>query len=238
MALEATEFNVFGIRLDFDDIAGFGEALKDTYKDLEEKNPKWKQVSFCRREIGGLWDATIEMLEKLSEELEAGRTLILNPETITKYLTVDKENEDFLHIFGEQSSDLLKRVLERFDKLELAVGSIHLRLYDAIRDKFQDVTLHPMKVFKKIERESMQIRRVLQQFVEWARGRGRPIITGTLAAGLFTIGLVAGAWVGTSVPSVRLFITATVAIICTIAQAVGAIESISELSRSLGIEIK
>lgn len=241
MVFEATEFSVLGIKLSSEDILKFKDTFWKTYKELEEHDPKWKDVNFCKRQIGNLWDAVVDMLERFSEELTHGKHPMLN-RRIRGYLLIGKDNEHFLEKLGEHSEGLIKEIAERF-KETLTVGSIHARLHDFISNTKVRVKINPSKIMQKIKRESERVRKMLQQFVEWAKGGGRPIITCMLAAGLFTIALIAGAWTTIVIPATKPFIMATIAIICWVAETAGMVKSVSALKdlwrwRNAGISIE
>jgi len=242
MVFESTEFSVLGIRLSSEDVSKFKVAFQGTYEELEGKDPRWKDVNFCKRQIGNLWDAVVDMLRKCSEEFTQEKRLTLDSQSIKTYLLIDTENEEFLTVLGKHSTKIIEEILARF-KEELIVGSIRSRVYDTISGKWMHVKIDPYRIMQKIQKENERIRKMLQQFVEWAKGRGRPIITCMLVGGLFTLALVAGAYVGIAIPATKPFIMATIAIICWIAETVGMVSTVSALKdlwrwRGSGLEIE
>lgn len=229
MVIEATAFNVLGVKINKEHIDGIAAALNRSYNTLADRNPKWKDVEFCKREITSLWDAIVEMFTRpdlLFQEI--------NSEELRKLLFVDSDNEAFLEVFGKNLEDMgvLQDILRQFAEIKMEKGSL-LIFFKESDNRMRMAKIRIDKMVSKIKRESNNIKNALSQFVEFVKRNMRPILTCSLVSGIIVISLVAGIWIGISIEIVKLLIIAIIAIICWIVETCGTVSSINDLMKAL-----
>lgn len=227
--LEASTFNVFGLRITQDDINRIFEAFARTYNVLIERNPKWLDVDFCKTQLVGLWENISSFVDRVDFE-KVGR---VDPKYLTRDLHLNTENEEFLMVLGKFSEDA-KWLISRFEEIHAKAGSVHLSFKDSITNKRQHVVLDLHKIRGQFRRYTSKVGNALRHFVDWVLEHKRAIVTCIMVAGLVTITIFAGLWTGGAViPFVKLIIPLAISIICLIAEGVSVYGEFGRFQRNL-----
>ena len=254
MSIEPSSFNIFGIKIDSEQIGGIQESMAKTYKIISEgkEATMWKDTEFCKRQIVSLWGGIMQTLSAISEgEFHTGIEKFQQNERgydqLRKRLNVDRDNQEFLDAFGKQlmQGQVIDRILKDLDEMEVERGSIRVRFKDLLTGKAMEARIEMGKMLKQIKKESRKIETALKHFVEWAKENKRPIITCSLAAGALLTAIVAVSFIGgymIPIIGIKLFILASLAIVCTIYEIYGTFGTLNDvksaLSRRIGLHLR
>jgi len=240
MVIEPTDFNVFGIRVAQENLRKIQSAMNETYNYLMKEDNKWEDVEFCKREIASLWEGIVEMLTRLSRE--SFREIGSNE--IGTLLIIDRDNQEFLNFFGRElkRNGALDDVLGQLREIKIESGSLRIFFTESFARKMTEARIEIEKMLKQVQKESEKIKMALRHFVDWIRRNIRANITCSLVAGALIVSLVALSSIGASILGAKLFIMASLAVICLIYEAYGTYATITEvkraLSRRLGLSLK
>jgi hypothetical protein len=254
MAVEPTEFSIFGITIGKEDIDRIRKAMENTYTDLSsgDRPTPWSDIEFCKRQIVSLWGGIVEMLSRVSEERFHGSSDYSgNQDTrlneFRKNLVVDRDNQDFLNMFGKQliKVEALGEILPQLEKTEVGTGSIRVWFKDTLTKKTIEARIEVDKMLKQIRRESGKIETGLKHLVEWVKNNKKAFMTCSLVAGLLITSIVAMSFIGAYVIpliGIKLFIMASLAIACVIYEIYGTFETLNAvknaLSRRVGLSLR
>jgi hypothetical protein len=254
VSIEPLSFNIFGIKIDIEQINGIREAIARTYKIVSEgkEASMWKDTEFCKRQIVSLWGGIMQTLSAISErEIPTGIEKFQQGDRgydeLRRRLNVDRDNQDFLNVFGKQlmRDQVIGQILGELSEMNVERGSIRIRYRDRLADRTMEARIEIGKMLKQIKKESRKIETALKHFVEWAKENKRPLITCSLAAGAILTSIVAISFIGGSmVPliGVKLFILATLSIVCTIYEIYGTFDTLNDvksaLSRRVGLHFR
>jgi len=239
MAVEPTEFNVFGIQVKQEDLINIRSATAETYNSLMKKAERWTDSEFCKRQIVSLWDGIQDMLWRLSEQ----DVQIITPRMIRTVLTTDGDNQEFLTALGDElrRKGTMSSILKQLDELSVESGSLRIRFNDSLANKTAEAWVEVDKLLSRIERERSKIVNGLRRFIDWVKDNKRPIITCSLIAGVIVTSIVAACYAGIPVLSLKLLVMASLAIVCLIYEAYGASETLNRtqkaLARRLGLHL-
>lgn len=239
MVIEPTEFSVFGIRVKEENLLKIRSAMNEAYNQLvrTHRPPTWGDTEFCKRQMVSLWDGIVDMLSRL--EMESSSEISSND--IKTLLNVDRDNWEFLALFGKEleRNDAISDILGQLKEIEIQQGSLRVNFRDLLTQKRTAAEIQIGKMLKRIRRESEKVKAGLKHFVDWIKENKRPIITCSLVAGLLVTSMVAICYIGISILGPKLFIMASLAVICLIYEAYGAYSTFrgvkSALSRRLGL---
>jgi hypothetical protein len=149
----------------------------------------------------------------LSEEVKN-----VGSEYLTRNLTVNGENEDFLRVL-EKVTEGGAWLISRFENIDTTEGSINLYFRDAVSKQKRRATINLEKIRKSLRKYAPRIKNTLSQFVDWVLLHKKTIVSCILVAGLVTITIIAGLWIGSTViPFAKFVIPFVVSLICLIAE--------------------
>jgi len=227
--LEASNFRVFGLEITEDDVNRIFEAFARTYTVLREKSPKWRDADFCKAQLVGLWENISSLMNRI--DLEERRQV--DSEYLATHLHLNTENEEFLRLLGKISEGALW-LLSRFEETRAETGSIHLNFRDPKTNQRQHVVLDPRKIRRQMQKYTSKVANALRQFVDWVLENKRTVVTCVLVAGVVTITVFAGLWVGApAIHLAKLLIPLAIAIICLVAEAASTYGEFDRFLRSL-----
>lgn len=241
MVIEPTEFNVFGIRVKEENLLKIRSAMSRAYNQLmrTDRAPTWEDSEFCKRQIGSLWGGIVDMLSRLKMESSSE----ISSNDIKTLLIVDRDNWEFLTLFGKEleGNGAISDILEQMKEIEIEQGSLRVHFRDLLTQKRTTAEIEISKMLKRIRMESEKIKAGLKHFVNWIKENKRPVITCSLVAGLVVTSIVAICCIGIPVLGAKLFILASLAVICLIYEIYGAYSTFKEvrsaLSRRLGLSL-
>jgi hypothetical protein len=122
VAIEPTGLSVFGVVVENGDLLKIRSSMEQTYRRLPQFGNQfgWEDPEFCRRQISSLWDAIYDMLSRVSEQ-EPWQV----DWDIRKKIVVDRDNQQFLSVFGEElkKDGALVKILEQLQELDISKGS-------------------------------------------------------------------------------------------------------------------
>jgi hypothetical protein len=196
----------------------------------------WEDPEFCKRQISSLWDAIFDLLSGVSDE-EPWQT----DWDVSKKILVDRDNRQFLSVFGEElkKDGSLVRILEQLKELEINRGSLRVSFKDALTKERRNLEIEVRKLMKQIGRQSSKIKTGLKHFVGWVKENKKPIITCSLIAGVIVTSLIAVNYIGVLIALPTLLLTASIAVMCLIYDAIGTYDALDEglkaVARRVGI---
>jgi len=233
--IEPIEFSVFGVRVKEEDLINIKSAMGETYNYLMSKDTRWEDPEFCKREIVSLWDGIVDMLSRLSRELPD----TIEPIKVRNLLTIDRDNEEFLSLFGEvlKRRGALDRILKQLKEINIKKGSLRIFFKDSLTQKTIGVKIELDKMMSQIRKESSKIKSGLKHFVSWIRNKIRPSITCSMVTGIIILSLIALGYVGVTIIGTKLFIMTVLAIICAIYDIYGTYTTITEVKKALSRRI-
>ena len=227
--LEASAFNVFGLKITQDDIGRIFEAFTGTYDALKERNPKWRSADFCKTQIVALWENISSFLDRVDLE----KVGCADSKYLTAKLHLNTENEEFLRLLGKFSDDAMW-LISRFEEIHVGASSVHLDFKDSTTNQRQHVVLDLHKIRRQLRRYTLKVGNALKQFVDWVLKHKRTVITCILISGVVTITIFAGLWTGGAViPFAKLIVPLVISIICLIAETVSVYGDFDRFQRSL-----
>jgi hypothetical protein len=235
LVVEATQFDVFGIRVTTEELLKIKKSTVRAYQQLEENDPKWKDLAFCKRQIGSLWDAIVDSMDRAIAENREKFDL--------KYLIVDEDNKRFLLTYGEVLSkeESMGPLLAQFDQMETRKGSIWLSFRDRVTGRDLTVRFLPEKILQRVRKESKKIRNSLSQYVEWVKMDRRPIITCALVSGLLLVSMVAIQHPRAFLSMAKMVALAAIALVCLFLEAQGAFGDVLKteeaIARRFGVSV-
>jgi len=235
--LESSTFNVFGLTITSDDINRIFEGFERTYNILKQTNPKWSNISFCKSQVIALWENISSALDKMLSE----KVKNVGSEYLTRNLTVNSENEDFLRVLGK-ATEGGAWLISRFENIDTTEGSINLYFKDTVSKQKLKATINLEKIRKPLRKYVSRVKNTLSQFVDWVLLHKKTIVSCILVAGLVTITIIAGLWIGSIViPFAKFVIPFVVSLICLIAEYASFYEKsedlIAYLKNFMGISI-
>jgi len=212
-----------------DDIHRIFEVFTRTYNMLGERNPKWQDVGFCKAQLVGLWENISSFMNRM--DLEERRQI--DSEYLATHLHLNTENEEFLRLLGKFSDGALW-LISRFEEIRTETGSVHLNFRDPKTNQRQHVVIDPQKIKRQVQKYTSKVANTLRQFVDWVLRHKKTVVTCILVAGLVTITVFAGLWVGAgSIHFAKLMIPLAITIICLVAEAVSTYGEFDRFLRSL-----
>lgn len=212
--LEASAFNVFGLTITRDDFDRIFEGFERTYSVLVAQDPKWSNTDFCKSQLTALWESISSGLDKMLLEGEKG----IGSEYVTKTLTVNTENQNFLRVLGEITEGATW-LISRFEKIGTEKGSVSFHFKDTVTKQKRKVTIDLQKIRKPLRKYTSRVRNTLRQFVDWVLLHKKTIVSCILVSGLVTITIIAGLWIGSAVISfAKYIIPFIIALICLVAE--------------------
>jgi hypothetical protein len=123
----------------------------------------------------------------------------------------------------------------------LLARALKLRFRDRLSQKNVEARIEVEKLMNHVKRESKKIENTLRHFVGSIKDNKGQIITYSLVAGLLVISLLALSVVAIPLLDVKLFLVASVAIVCLIAEFYGTYQTLSEikyhLARRTGVHL-
>jgi len=188
-----------------------------------------RNIDFCKTQVVALWENISSFLDRVNlkdvEHVDSKR-LMAN-------LYVNTENQEFLTLLGRMSEGSTW-LFSGLKKIHAERGSIHLNFRDSTTNQRQRVVLDFERVRRQLRRYKSEVGNALRQFVDWVLQNKRTVITCFLVAGVVTITLFAGVWIGVAaIPLAKLVIPLVIAIICLIAETVSAYGDFSRFRRGL-----
>ena len=233
--IEPIEFSVFGVRVKEEDLINIKSAMGETYNYLMSEDTRWEDPEFCKREIVSLWDGIVDMLSRLSRELPD----TIEPTKVRNLLIIDRDNEEFLSLFGEvlKRRGALDRILKQLKEINIKKGSLRIFFKDSLTQKTIEVKIELDKIMSQIRKESSKIKSGLKHFVSWIRKKIRPSITCSMVTGIIILSLIALCYVGVTIIGTKLFIMTVLAIICAIYDIYGTYTTITEVKKALSRRI-
>lgn len=240
MAIELNELTVMGIVVENQDMAKIRFSIIRTYERLQKsgKQKGWSDLEFCKTQIASLWDAIYRTLSTVSQEEPRQEDV-----DARKRITTDSDNQQFLIAFGEQLKEdgALTMILQQLQKVDIAEGSLKVFFKDALTNERRKIEIEIPKLLKQIGRQTSKVRTGSKHFVEWAKENKKPIITYSMIAGVVITSLIAINYIGVLVALPKLLITAVIAMICLIYEAMGTYDTIDQglktVARRIGITV-
>lgn len=237
---EASSFRIFGLEITQDDISKIYDVFIKTYKSLQERNPKWRNIDFCKTQLVALWENISSFLDEIIQNEKIKR---VSSEYVKENLILNTENINFLTTLGRLSDGGLWLV-SKFEKIRSERGSVYLHFNDRITKEELSAIIDLQKIRKELRRYASRVGNTLRQFVDWVHRHKKAIVTGCiLVAGLVTITIFSGLWTGATAMSIaKLVIPPLIAIICLIAEAASTYSDLSDFLRNLkayrGIDLR
>jgi hypothetical protein len=238
VAIEPTGLSVFGVVVENGDLLKIRSSMEQTYRRLPQFGNQfgWEDPEFCRRQISSLWDAIYDMLSRVSEQ-EPWQV----DWDIRKKIVVDRDNQQFLSVFGEElkKDGALVKILEQLQELDISKGSLRVSFKDTLTNERRNAEIEVQKLINQIGKQGDKIKTGLKHFVGWAKENKKPILTCSLIAGVIVTSLIAVNYIGVLIALPRLLLTASIAVMCLIYDAVeayGALhEGLKAVARRVGI---
>jgi hypothetical protein len=227
LVVEATQFDVFGIRVTAEELLQVRKSTARAYSLLEEKDEKWKDLGFCKRQIASLWDAIVDSMDRaIAENRE---------EFDRRYLIVDEDNRRFLVTYGEVllKDGSMAPLFAQLDRIETRKGSVWLGFRDRLTNTESNVRVLPQKILQRVRKDGKKIRNALSQYVEWVKSNRRPIITCTLASGVLLVSMVAMQHLQQSLSVAKMVIVAAINLVCLFLDAQGAFGEVLKTEEAL-----
>ena len=227
--MEASTFNVFGLTITTDDVNRIFKGFERTYNVLIAENPKWSNIDFCKSQLVALWENISSALDKML--LEGAKNI--GSEYVTRTLTVNTENQDFLRVLGK-TTEGATWLISRFEKIGAEEGSLNFYFRDTVTNQKRKVTIDLQKIRKPLRRYASRVRNTLRQFVDWVLLHKETIVSCILVSGLVAITIIAGLWIGSAVISFgKYLIPFIVSLICVVAESVSFYENFGDFVKYL-----
>jgi hypothetical protein len=132
-----------------------------------------------------------------------------------------------------KKEEAISDILRQLERTKISEGSFRIRFKDSLANKTLEAKIGIDKLIKQVNRESKKIENSLRLFVDWVKNNKRQIITCSLVAGLLIISIVAISAAAIPLIGAKLFIMASIAIICTIYEIFGTCRTIYEVKKAL-----